>query len=137
MHPGPSRPSTGITLVFISSRRPSQKGRRPPVSFNNRFNFWMKKERAFAIELITPTDTLRGGNFRRLRRRAPDKARRAPSVEGRQYYYAYVRRTTMLVKSLKLTAICTLCLVVPLLAHHSHGNYDTTKWTTMEGTVTE
>ncbi|PYR93123.1 MAG: hypothetical protein DMG19_02115 [Acidobacteria bacterium] len=43
----------------------------------------------------------------------------------------------MLVKSLKLTAICILFLVVPLLAHHSHGNYDTTKWTTMEGKVTE
>src|SRR5437879_10746591 len=43
----------------------------------------------------------------------------------------------MLVKTLKLAAICTLLSVVPLLAHHSHGNYDTTKWTTMEGTVTE
>ena len=43
----------------------------------------------------------------------------------------------MLVKTLKLAAICTVLLVVPLQAHHSHGNYDTTKWTTMEGKVTE
>jgi hypothetical protein len=28
-------------------------------------------------------------------------------------------------------------LVGPALAHHSHGNYDTTKWTLMEGKVTE
>ena len=43
----------------------------------------------------------------------------------------------MLVRSLGLAAVCALLLVGPALAHHSHGNYDTTKWTTMEGKVTE
>src|SRR5437867_11223002 len=99
MHPEPSRPSTGITLVFISSRRPSQKGRRPPVSFNNRFNVWMKKEGAIAIEPITLTDTLRGWNFRPFRRRAPDKPR-VQSMTG-SIYYDHVRRLITLVKSLK------------------------------------
>ena len=43
----------------------------------------------------------------------------------------------MLVKSLRLFAICMLLSVFPLQAHHSHGNYDVSKWTTMEGKVTE
>ena len=32
-------------------------------------------------------------------------------------------------------ASCLLGLAVPLAAHHSHANYDTTKWAVMEGTV--
>ena len=43
----------------------------------------------------------------------------------------------MLVRSLGLAAMCAVLLVLPALAHHSHGNYDVTKWTTMEGKVTE
>ena len=43
----------------------------------------------------------------------------------------------MLVRSLKFVAICAVLSVLPLQAHHSHGNYDVTKWTTMEGAVTE
>jgi hypothetical protein len=43
----------------------------------------------------------------------------------------------MLVRSVSLAAVCTLLAVIPLRAHHSHGNYDLTKWTTMEGTVKE
>lgn len=44
----------------------------------------------------------------------------------------------MLVKSVSLAAvICAVFLVPPLRAHHSHGNYDTAKWTTMDGTVKE
>ena len=43
----------------------------------------------------------------------------------------------MLVRSFGLAAMFGALLVVPILAHHSHGNYDTTKWTTMEGKVTE
>jgi hypothetical protein len=31
--------------------------------------------------------------------------------------------------------ICAVSLVWPLVAHHSHGNYDLTKWTVMEGVV--
>ena len=30
---------------------------------------------------------------------------------------------------------CVVSVAVPVLAHHSHGNYDLTKWTVMEGTV--
>ena len=43
----------------------------------------------------------------------------------------------MLVRSLFLGAICALFLASPVRAHHSHANYDTSKWTTMEGKVTE
>ena len=43
----------------------------------------------------------------------------------------------MLVRCLTIAAMCAVLSVVPVLAHHSHGNYDTTKWTTMEGKVTE
>ena len=32
-------------------------------------------------------------------------------------------------------ASCLLGLAVPLAAHHSHANYDTSKWVVMEGTV--
>ena len=31
--------------------------------------------------------------------------------------------------------ILAACLVMPIAAHHSHGNYDITKWTVMEGIV--
>ena len=44
----------------------------------------------------------------------------------------------MLVRSFSLAAICTVVTVMPVRAHHSHGNYeDLSKWTTMEGTVKE
>ena len=43
----------------------------------------------------------------------------------------------MLVRSLKFIAICAVLSVLPLQAHHSHGNYEVAKWTTMEGTVKE
>ena len=43
----------------------------------------------------------------------------------------------MLVRSLRVAIVCAVCAVVPAWAHHSHGNYDLTKWTTMEGKVTE
>ena len=38
---------------------------------------------------------------------------------------------------LSVTAALTLCAVLPLTAHHSHGNYDLTTWTAMDGTVKE
>ena len=38
---------------------------------------------------------------------------------------------------LLLAAVCAMCAVVPLRAHHSHGNYDLTTWTTMNGEVKE
>jgi hypothetical protein len=47
------------------------------------------------------------------------------------------RRINMLVRFLSIATICAVVSVLPLLAHHSHGNYDTSKWTTMEGKVTE
>jgi hypothetical protein len=40
-------------------------------------------------------------------------------------------------KSLSLAAFCAVSLALPLRAHHSHGNYDTTKWTPFQGTVKE
>jgi Family of unknown function (DUF6152) len=43
----------------------------------------------------------------------------------------------MLLRFLGVAAICAVFSVVPASAHHSHGNYDLTKWTTMEGTVKE
>ncbi len=36
-----------------------------------------------------------------------------------------------------LAVVCALSLAWPVWAHHSHGNYDTTKWTSFEGTVKE
>ena len=43
----------------------------------------------------------------------------------------------MLVRSVSLAAVCAVAAVVPMRAHHSHGNYEVAKWTTMEGTVKE
>ena len=40
-------------------------------------------------------------------------------------------------RKLSLAAVLTLYAVLPLAAHHSHGNYDLTKWTAMDGTVKE
>src|SRR5262245_64757182 len=38
-------------------------------------------------------------------------------------------------KAFGVAFLCATCLTVPLLAHHSHGNYDISTWTVMEGTV--
>ena len=43
----------------------------------------------------------------------------------------------MLVRSVSLAVICAVFSVLPVRAHHSHGNYDIAKWTTMDGTVKE
>lgn len=43
----------------------------------------------------------------------------------------------MLVRFVILAVLGAVLSVVPVRAHHSHGNYDLTKWTTMAGTVTE
>jgi hypothetical protein len=43
----------------------------------------------------------------------------------------------MLVRFLSFAAMFAVLSVSPVRAHHSHGNYDLTKWTTMEGKVTE
>ena len=43
----------------------------------------------------------------------------------------------MRVRSVSLAVLCAVCFVLPVRAHHSHGNYEITKWTTMEGTVKE
>jgi hypothetical protein len=40
-------------------------------------------------------------------------------------------------KSLNLAIVCSLWLALPSGAHHSHGNYDVTKWIPFEGTVKE
>jgi len=38
-------------------------------------------------------------------------------------------------KAFGLAAIWAFALAVPVWAHHSHGNYDLSKWSLMEGTV--
>ena len=43
----------------------------------------------------------------------------------------------MLTRSLCVALACAAASVLPASAHLSHNNYDTAKWTTMEGTVTE
>ena len=43
----------------------------------------------------------------------------------------------MLTRSLAIALACAALSALPVRAHHSHNNYDTDKWTTMEGTVTE
>ena len=43
----------------------------------------------------------------------------------------------MLLKSFCVAALCVGMLVLPASAHHSHNNYETAKWTSLEGTVTE
>ena len=40
-------------------------------------------------------------------------------------------------QSLSLSAVCVLALSLSSTAHHSHGNYDITKWVPAEGNVKE
>ena len=41
----------------------------------------------------------------------------------------------MHVKSFVLATLVAVALAIPVAAHHSHGNYDLSKWTPMEGVV--
>lgn len=41
----------------------------------------------------------------------------------------------MQLKTFGVVLVCAAALTVPLVAHHSHGNYDVTTWTVMEGAV--
>jgi hypothetical protein len=43
----------------------------------------------------------------------------------------------MLMRRLCFAITCAAFPVLSASAHHSHNNYDTSKWITMEGTVTE
>ena len=43
----------------------------------------------------------------------------------------------MQLKLFSLAAICAVFLAIPAWGHHSHGNYDITKWQTLQGTVKE
>ena len=43
----------------------------------------------------------------------------------------------MLSRFLSLAAVIAVVAALPVGAHHSHGNYDLTVWTTMDGTVKE
>ena len=38
-------------------------------------------------------------------------------------------------KAVGVACLFAVCLTLPVLAHHSHGNYDISMWTVMEGTV--
>ena len=41
----------------------------------------------------------------------------------------------MQLRALGVAALSALALAIPAAAHHSHGNYDLSQWTSMEGTV--
>jgi hypothetical protein len=43
----------------------------------------------------------------------------------------------MYLKAVTAAIACACVLAVPVAAHHSHGNYDLAKWTTMEGVVSQ
>ena len=43
----------------------------------------------------------------------------------------------MLFKTVFVALLCVMALALPASAHHSHNNYDVSKWTPMEGVVTE
>ena len=43
----------------------------------------------------------------------------------------------MQLKPLGLATLCALTLVSSIAAHHSHGNYDVSKWIPVQGTVKE
>jgi hypothetical protein len=49
----------------------------------------------------------------------------------------FLEERIMLTRSLCIAMACAVSSVLPASAHHSHNNYDTAVWTTMEGTVTE
>ena len=49
----------------------------------------------------------------------------------------FLEEWIMLTRSLCIAMACAVSSVLPVGAHHSHNNYDTAVWTTMEGTVTE
>ena len=38
-------------------------------------------------------------------------------------------------KSFAIAVVAAVALALPVAAHHSHGNYDLSKWTSMEGVV--
>ena len=38
-------------------------------------------------------------------------------------------------KSFAIAVLAAVALALPVAAHHSHGNYDLSKWTSMEGVV--
>lgn len=44
---------------------------------------------------------------------------------------------SMTTRAFGLALAGAVCLALPVLAHHSHGNYDLSQWTLMEGTVTQ
>jgi hypothetical protein len=41
----------------------------------------------------------------------------------------------MQAKSFAIAVLVAVALALPVAAHHSHGNYDLSKWTSMEGVV--
>jgi hypothetical protein len=47
------------------------------------------------------------------------------------------KEETMTGRFVRLAIVFAIVSAVPVRAHHSHGNYEVAKWTTMEGTVKE
>lgn len=43
----------------------------------------------------------------------------------------------MAFRVMTFATLCVVLSIAPVRAHHSHGNYDLSKWTTMEGSVKE
>ena len=41
----------------------------------------------------------------------------------------------MQIRAFGVAIVSAVCLALPASAHHSHGNYDLSQWTLMEGTV--
>ena len=48
-----------------------------------------------------------------------------------------IEEVSMQRKRLGLAALLAIAMTPPLWAHHSHGNYDTSEWITLEGSVQE
>src|SRR5262245_36897047 len=102
-----------------SSKRPCPRERPRRGSSSSRCSLRTKRAILSAIARSTRRATRNCGNSRRQRRRDPDRSRTMPTTR------------------VALAGLGALFVSVTLHAHHSHGNYDLTKWTTMEGEVKE
>src|SRR5262249_51921309 len=120
----PSPPSIGTAHACISSKERCLEARRRLDCSSSQCYSSMKKASRFAIAPTTRPVTPTAGNFHRLRRQATDQMFRE-------------QEDSMLVRSLTVAALCAAFTVLPVQAHHSHGNYDVATWTTMDGTVKE
>src|SRR5437660_12547330 len=108
-----------MELGSTSSKPPCRQERPRRGCSSSRCCLRTKRAIRSAIERSTRRATRSSGNSRPLRRRERDK------------------ETTMRIKRLALAGLGILAAAATAHAHHSHGNYDLTKWTTMDGEVKE